>query len=243
MMALPHQTTDSYFKGLQKVISLQPEHISAYSLIIEEGTKFFGKYEEDARLREKGQKPRQLPDEDSEREMYAQTKVLLAQNGYEQYEISNYAKPGYECRHNIGYWIRQDYLGLGLGAASLIGNLRFSNTDEIKEYLSAFSPPNKSICGQGRKETEQILSSCREHAVLSVSQQMEETMFLGLRLTQGVDKHRFCEQFHQTVEEVYADVLSRLESRQLLKNTPERVMLTSQGMDVANYCMAQFLLE
>lgn len=135
MSALPGQTLKSWQDTLQKVTALRPEHISAYSLIIEEGTPFYERFAEDERIREEGGHPRLLPEEDVERQMYELTETFLHTKGYERYEISNYAKPGYECRHNCGYWIRKDYLGLGLGASSLVEHQRFQNTSELKTYL------------------------------------------------------------------------------------------------------------
>ena len=120
MSALPGQTADSWKETLRKVIALDPEHIYAYSLIIEEGTPFYEKYEEDARKREAGEQPEFLPSEEEEREMYQLTEELLDEAGMHRYEISNYAKSGCECRHNIGYWDGTEYVGFGLGASSML---------------------------------------------------------------------------------------------------------------------------
>ena len=120
-MAVIGETLESWRSTLRKVLMLRPEHISAYSLIIEEGTPFFKAYHDHPEL---------LPDEDTEREMYYETKSMLHKQGFERYEISNYAKPGYECRHNIGYWTGIEYLGLGLGASSYIQGFRFHNESE-----------------------------------------------------------------------------------------------------------------
>ena len=136
---------------MKKVIMLKPEHISAYSLMIEEGTLFYEWYGEegesgkidvpvrsilpgDGRNRRMELPP--LPDEDTDREIYHLTGSILGAQGYGRYEISNYARPGYECRHNIGYWTGVDYLGLGLGASSYIGGFRYHNVTELREYLS-----------------------------------------------------------------------------------------------------------
>ena len=118
MSAIPDQTYEGWIHNLRTVAGLDPEHISAYSLIIEEGTPF-------------ASRTLKLPDEDTEYNMYEATAQILGEYGFEQYEISNYAKKGRECRHNVGYWIRQDYLGFGLGASSLYGKERFANTQEI----------------------------------------------------------------------------------------------------------------
>ena len=127
--AIPKQTVASWEETLQKVIALQPEHISAYSLIVEEGTPFAKIYGEDC----PGE--RDLPSEEEERAIYYRTEELLNTAGYHRYEISNYAKVGKECKHNLGYWERKEYLGIGLGAASLIGNTRYSNTTDLTYYI------------------------------------------------------------------------------------------------------------
>lgn len=123
MTAIPHQTMESYENTLKKVVELNPEHISAYSLIIEEGTPFYERYGE-------GRCAEEIPDEDTEREMYARTKEILKEHGYERYEISNYAKEGYACRHNLGYWDRVEYLGIGDGAASFLDHKRWNQGEE-----------------------------------------------------------------------------------------------------------------
>ena len=115
---------------MKQIIELNPEHISAYSLIIEEGTVFAKEYGEGA------PKEKELPNEEDERYMYRCTEELLKNAGYHRYEISNYAKPGRECRHNLGYWERKNYLGIGLGASGLIDNVRYKNTEDLQKYLS-----------------------------------------------------------------------------------------------------------
>ncbi|MEE1249262.1 MAG: radical SAM family heme chaperone HemW [Lachnospiraceae bacterium] len=224
MSALPYQTIESYEKTLQRILRLQPEHISAYSLIIEEGTPFYEIYEADEILREQGKVPRVLPSEETERAMYEMTKELLKQHGYFRYEISNYAKKGYECKHNIGYWTRENYLGLGLGSASFVEEKRFSNTRELKKYLSGdFSVENQEI--------------------LDKNARMEEFMFLGLRLTKGVSQAEFLKQFGFSIENIYGDVLNKLQCEGLLAKKKGNLFLTEQGFDVSNYVMAQFLLD
>lgn len=232
MSALPGQKPETYRDTLEKVLALKPEHISAYSLIVEEGTPFYRLYEQ-GRL--------ELPDEDTERQMYEETERLLGQQGYHRYEISNYALPGRECRHNIGYWQRREYLGLGLGAASLIGNKRFRNGTDLQKYISA------------------PLEQYEEVQELSLQEQMEETLYLGLRMTKGVSVSDFQRQFGYTLEEVYGHVIQKnirdglLEyhtvDEQVLKddssvNQQEQwLTLTARGLDLSNYVMAQFLLD
>lgn len=224
MAALPGQTLKSYEQTLRRVLTLKPEHISAYSLIIEEGTPFYEKYEADELLREKGEKPQMLPSEETERLMYERTKELLLAHGYERYEISNYARRGYACRHNIGYWRRENYLGFGLGSASLLENERFHNTTDLTDYLGG-----------------DYLAY--EQEKLDKKSQMEEFMFLGLRMTEGISTECFRQTFGLTVELVYGPVLEQQIADQLLKKEDGRIFLTERGLDVSNYVMAQFLLD
>lgn len=224
MAALPGQTLKSYEQTLRRVLTLKPEHISAYSLIIEEGTPFYEKYEADELLREKGEKPQMLPSEETERLMYERTKELLLAHGYERYEISNYARRGYACRHNIGYWRRENYLGFGLGSASLLENERFHNTTDLTDYLGG-----------------DYLAY--EQEKLDKKSQMEEFMFLGLRMTDGISTECFRQTFGLTVELVYGPVLEQQIADQLLKKEDGRIFLTERGLDVSNYAMAQFLLD
>lgn len=222
MSALPGQTVDSWRESLTKILRLKAEHVSAYSLIIEEGTLFYEKYAEDARLRDLGEDCRILPTEEDERSMYYETRRLTGEYGLEQYEISNYAKPGYECRHNQAYWLRQDYLGFGLGASSLIDNVRFRNTADLKQY------------SQGIFEKE-------EREVLSVQEQMEETMFLGLRMKDGVSMEAFEKVFHTPFSAVYGKTVLDLKNEGLVQTEEERLFLTEKGFDLSNYTLAQFL--
>ncbi|MCI5876882.1 MAG: radical SAM family heme chaperone HemW [Lachnospiraceae bacterium] len=224
MAALPGQTLKSYEQTLRRVLALKPEHISAYSLIIEEGTPFYEKYEADELLREKGEKPQMLPSEETERLMYERTKELLLAHGYERYEISNYARRGYACRHNIGYWRRENYLGFGLGSASLLENERFHNTTDLTDYLGG-----------------DYLAY--EQEKLDKKSQMEEFMFLGLRMTDGISTECFRQTFGLTVELVYGPVLEQQIADRLLRKEDGRIFLTERGLDVSNYVMAQFLLD
>ena len=242
MSALPGQTLASYEDTLQKVLALKPEHISAYSLIIEEGTPFYERYGEEAShdLTQKVSEGLQsttadcmylpLPDEDTERRMYHRTNTLLQKAGYARYEISNFAKKGYECRHNLTYWTGIDYIGFGIGAASYFQGYRYKNTCDIRKYKAGIpSMPDVSW----HEEIQQ----------LSVEEKMEEFMFLGLRLKKGVSERDFYEKFAKTIEDVYPDVLNRLMEEGVLLRKNGRVYLSKKGTDVANYAMAQFLLD
>ena len=136
MYGLPQQKKEHYLKTVNKITRLQPDHISAYSLIVEKGTPFYEKYKFDMVRQEAGMRTEFLPNEDELYDMEMAGREVLKEAGYRQYEISNYAKKGMECRHNIGYWTRENYLGLGIGAASLIENVRYTNTSDIDDYLS-----------------------------------------------------------------------------------------------------------
>lgn len=271
MSALPGQTLDSYRSTLQRILELRPRpaHISAYSLILEEGTPLWEQIREQEHLPDGSgvgdgihlpdgggagdgiHLPNgsgagdgihlpdgsgagegiHLPNEDTDREMYALTKEMLEQAGYVRYEISNYAKPGFECRHNCGYWRRRNYAGFGIGAASLINNVRYKNRDDLQAYL--INP-----------------TGCREDVqVLSIQEQMEEFMFLGLRMTAGISSVEFEACFGQKLEQVYGETLRRNLKDGLLRwtdsmsgNPSDRCLaLTEKGLDLANYVMAQFL--
>lgn len=250
MSALPGQTLKSWQDTLQKVTALRPEHISAYSLIIEEGTPFYERFAEDERIREEGGHPRLLPEEDVERQMYELTETFLHTKGYERYEISNYAKPGYECRHNCGYWTRKDYLGLGLGASSLVEHQRFQNTSELKTYLEQeYSPQcegqHERIAETIQLQEETGLTQTGHHIhieTLDKKSEMEEFMFLGLRLMAGISRQQFEKKFQVTLNSVYGEVLRKLKGEQLIEEIAGYVRLTEHGIDVSNYVLAEFLL-
>lgn len=224
MSTLPGQTLESYRRTLKKILALnpQPAHISAYSLILEEGTAFWD-------MTQRGELT--LPDEDADRQMYSETKRVLAGAGYSRYEISNYAKPGHACRHNCGYWRRDEYAGFGIGAASLVRESRFRNGDSLTAYL-------RDPVG------------CREELqVLSPQEQMEEFMFLGLRMTEGVSERDFEDRFGQRLADIYGGVIQANLRDGLLEwqcgeehGNARRLALTERGLDISNYVMAQFLL-
>lgn len=215
MSALPDQTYEGWVTNLRRTAELSPAHISAYSLIIEEGTPFA--------LRELN-----LPDEETEYRMYEDTAAILKEYGYEQYEISNYAKKGKRCRHNVGYWTRCDYLGFGLGAASLWGNKRFSNTADMEEYLNNSAFPERIRLME---------------PVLSREDEMAEFMFLGLRMTEGVSEAAFRQEFGVEMREIYGEVLKKYTDMELLEEKDGRIFLTRKGIHVSNSVMSDFLLE
>ncbi len=223
--AVPSQTVNSWKKTLETVTALAPEHISAYSLIIEEGTPFEALYEE-GKL--------DLPSEEDERSMYHLTKKILERLGYERYEISNYAKKGRACRHNIGYWERRDYLGMGLGAASLLGDRRLKVTEDIILYQSIAKENGEDHLPENFYMEEELLTA---------QASMEEFMFLGLRMIRGISEREFEKIFHQKIMAVYGRVINKYAAQGLLQRKNGRISLTEQGMDLANVVMSDFLID
>lgn len=216
MSGLPGQDRKKWEDTLQKVLALKPEHISAYSLIIEEGTEICQNIE----------RYPALPSEEEDRKMYQRTKEILKENGFTRYEISNYAKEGYECKHNCVYWQRGNYVGFGLGAASMVENVRWTNTCDFDRYLANCRQP---FMLQEEKEA------------LSERDCMEEFMFLGLRMMQGVKKADFARNFSKSMEEVYGDVIAKWEAQQMLYQDESHVWLSEQGIDVSNVIFSDFL--
>lgn len=216
MSGLPEQSLERWEESLRTVAEMGPEHISAYSLIVEEGTPFY----EEQELK--------LPDEDTERQMYWRTGEILGDYGFEQYEISNYAKPGFACRHNMGYWKRTNYLGFGIGAASLLDEERFSNERNMEKYLE-----NSGSLEQIRQNRE----------TLDEKDRIEETMILGLRMRQGVSIREFRENFGKSPDELYGQVMEKYISGGFLEEKDGYLRLTFRGIDVSNVILADFLLE
>lgn len=237
MMGLPGQTTQDYLNTLREVAECKPEHISSYSLTIEEGTPYYEIYGT-------GKTPRidntiglsrlPLPDDDEERKMYEATNHYLINAGYHRYEISNFARNDesrprkYESRHNIVYWTRGDYLGFGLGASSMINNTRFSNTRDLNDYI----------------ESDGRVTKLRENiSKLDINAQIEEFMFLGLRMSRGVSNTRFEANFGVPMREVYGDVIDALEAAGLVATKEDALCLTPRGVDVSNQVLAYFLMD
>lgn len=215
MSALPGQTISGWRETLNKVLLLKPDHISAYSLIIEEGTPLSKHIDEYP----------PVPSEDEDREMYRDTKRILKEHGFMRYEVSNYAKEGKECKHNVTYWTRGNYAGFGLGASSMVENIRWHNTENMDKYI--------------KNPTE----SKEDMEKLSLNDCMEEFMFLGLRMMQGVSKKRFFKEFDMNMDEVYGDVLKKWEKTGHLKMEGDNVSLTDSGIDISNAIFTDFLIE
>ena len=226
MTALPGQTCNSLRRTIEQVMRLNPEHISAYSLIIEEGTPFFDLY---GGANSAGGNA--IPNEEEDRQMYAMTQSLLQSFGYHQYEISNFAKEGYESRHNKVYWQRGEYLGLGLGAASLMRENRWRNENDLSEYIEQFAT--------GREP------KCFDKESLTTKMQMEEFMFLGLRMTRGISEQDFKQCFRKSVYEVYGNVIEELLKDGLLCKyriqNEQFIQLTPRGTDISNFVFMKFL--
>lgn len=222
MSALPGQSLETWLKTLSFVAGLAPEHISAYSLIIEEGTKLYDCI---------SQYP-PLPDEETERFMYYETKRLLSEHGYERYEISNYAKKGYESRHNQIYWQRgcdhiRDYIGFGLGASSTLGCHRYKNTDSLSEYMLYCSEPAR----------------LRQEELLSKQELMEEFMFLGLRRMEGILISEFERTFGISMEKVFGEAVKKWKDEGCLKEESGFLFLSEKGIDISNIIFSDFLIN
>lgn len=219
MFGLPNQRVEDWRESLEEIIKLNPEHVSAYSLIIEEGTCFYNLYKEN-KLK--------LPSEENESEMYLLTKTILNNYGYKQYEISNFAKEDKECFHNKVYWKCNEYLGLGVSASSFIDGKRIKNIDDIKNYTEKINK-NEDIVSEIYRNTK--------------NDNMEEFIFMGLRMINGIELKEFKCRFNQDIYDVYGDVIKKNIKKELLINNSERLYLSSRGIEVSNYVMSDFILS
>lgn len=219
MTGLPSQNLSNLRETLNYVLSLEPEHISAYSLILEEGTKLFKDVEE-GRV--------ELPDEDTVYQLDSYMIDALEQADYHRYEISNYAKKGQECKHNIGYWTGVPYLGFGLGASSYYEGKRFSNETELETYLRYAAELDKIRCN--------IIEVTKK-------EQMEEFMFLGLRMIQGISIEEFKVQFGCSLWDVYGAMIEKHKNNGLLCIEENRIFLSKRGLEVANMVMQDFIFD
>lgn len=223
MSAIPTQSLASFSKSLKSIAILRPEHISVYSLILEEGTPFYSYF-----MKEENKK--YLINEDEDREMYYETKEILHKNGYERYEISNYARKKNYCIHNIGYWTGVEYLGLGLGASSYIKGRRFNVEKDLNKYL-------------GMDLTKDLMGLYKDQVVIDKKKQMEEFMFLGLRMTEGISIYEFYKRFRVDINEVYKHAIEKNKSKGLLFSENNRLKLTQKGIDLSNMVMSDFLFD
>lgn len=218
MFGLPNQSLNEWEETLREIISLEPAHISAYSLIIEEGTAFYNLYEND-KLK--------LPTEEEERKMYHLAKKILEENGFNQYEISNYAKEGKECRHNLAYWNMDNWIGVGSAAASYINGKRIKNISSVEEYIDSINEKGEAV--------EEIINN-------SKNDNMEEFMFMGLRKINGIDENEFKNRFSMNINDVYGEILNKYIDEGLLIRKSGRIFLSEKGIEISNIIMADFLL-
>jgi len=238
MYGLPGQTVADFEESLREAVGLGPEHISAYSLMIEEGTAFYRLYQE-------GRLP--LPPEEEEEEMDRLAEAVLEAAGYERYEVSNYARPGYRCRHNLNYWRNGEWLGLGAGAHShLLAPLPRDAAGEVPGAVSL--PPGEVRLWNLAlpAEYEAAVAAGRwplaGGEAIDLKGQMEETMILGLRTREGVGEEEFRARFGRELAEVYGPVGERLEREGLLDRSGGRWRLTPRGRRLGNRVWAEFLL-
>lgn len=229
MSALPGQTMESFKAVLEKALSLGAEHISVYSLIVEEGT----------RLSDNIDSFPPIPSDDEDRQMYYITKEMLSSYGYEQYEISNYAQKGYECKHNLKYWERCDYLGFGIGAASLYSGRRYTNISDIGRYMDVLAEITNALDKSYVNELLQIRTDMEE---LSKEDEMSEYMFLGLRKTKGIDITDFKEEFGTDIKDIFGEAIEDNIARGLLIHDGNCLYLSKRGIDISNTVMSDFIL-
>lgn len=225
MNDIPGQTEKSWSETLRHVLMLKPEHVSIYNLIIEEGTPFMKMYEE-GRLC--------LPDEETASEIDNITRELTGKYGYERYEVSNFAKPGFECRHNYGYWSNVSYLGFGLGAASYFKKERWNVTRDFQKYME-LDFENERLNGFPELYT--------DRHILSRNEEMEEFMFLGLRRTEGVSETEFKLRFQIDIMSVFGSQIEKFLEQGLMIHEGYRYRFSERGMDVSNVILSQFLLD
>ena len=219
MIGLPKQTIKDIEDSLMKIIEKQPEHISVYSLIVEENTKMFDLIE-DGIL--------QLPSEELEREMYWKVKDILEKNGYKHYEISNFSKPGYESRHNSNCWNQHDYLGFGVAAHSYYNGIRYSNIDNLKQYV------------ENIKDNEAVYNLIF-HEKQSKEDMMKEFMLLGLRKIDGVKISDFKDKFVDNPIYIFRKELNKLFNEELIDVSENTIKLTDKGLDLANLVWEEFV--
>ena len=216
MFALPTQTFQEFQETLRHISHYALDHLSLYALIVEEGTKFWKAYEAGKLA---------VCDEITDRKMYHYAKDFLKSEGYEQYEISNWAKPQKACRHNSLYWKRGEYIGMGLGAHSFFKEKRFSNEEKIESYIQSQGNP----------------SAHRQEEVITKEMAMQEFMFLGLRMTKGISIKTFYDTFNRHLFEVYKDPLDKWIKHQILVKDKDSLFLSDYGLDVCNEVFSSFL--
>lgn len=219
MFALPNQTSEIWKESLIKVAKLNPEHISAYSLILEEDTKFYD-------FNNKG--TLKLPEEDVERDMYESLLSILKDFGYNQYEISNFSKEGKECKHNIVYWSMGEYIGVGSSSASYIESTRYKNVEGVEEYIQKINTNKETY-----KEKHQNL----------IKEDVEEFMFMGLRKIKGIEEREFLNRFSKDIDSYYKNIINKHINSKFLKREDGYLKFTSKGIQLSNYVLSDFLID
>ena len=236
MSGVPGQNIHSYVDTLTRVTELKPEHISAYSLQVEEGTPLAS----DEKLLS------MIPEEEIDRQMYAMTKTVLGACGNSRYEISNYSLPGFESRHNKVYWTGGEYIGFGLGASSYYKGERYSNIKDLSEYIRICEDIRDDIAANEDpyKLYESAASVLRESSeTIYVDVRMTEYMFLGLRMMAGVSRKEFRLRFNKDIYEVYGPVINKYMTDGYMETDGDRIWLTDRGIDVSNVILADFMLD
>ena len=219
MIGLPNQTIKDIEESLNKLRKLAPEHISVYSLIVEEETPLFKEIQNETL---------KLPSDEIEREMYWYVKKELENRGYIHYEISNFAKPGFESKHNMNCWKQQEYIGVGVAAHSYTNGVRFSNVDTIEEYISNYE--------NGKEEDNLIF-----HEKQNKQSMMKEYMMLGLRKIEGIKIQDFKSKFAENPIFIYRKELEKLVKEELIEIDGDVVKLTKKGLDLANLVWEEFV--
>ena len=217
MYALPNQKPGEWKESLEKIVKLNPSHISAYSLILEEGTKLYDMYEDNEF---------EITDEDTDIDMYNYTINYLKENGYNQYEISNYAKEGFECRHNILYWKCDHYIGLGPGASGYLSNYRYNNVESLQDYHEKLSKNKKPIENLEK---------------LSIEDKIQEKIFMGLRMNEGIKFDDLKKQFNTDVKEKYSNQIKELKEKELINESIAGFSLTQRGREISNSVFVEFI--
>ncbi|TQW83299.1 oxygen-independent coproporphyrinogen III oxidase, partial [Clostridioides difficile] len=217
MYSLPNQTLCDWKETLEKVVHLNPTHISAYSLILEEGTELYNMYESNKF---------ELIDENVDIEMYEYTINYLKSKGYNQYEISNYSKEGYNCEHNILYWECEHYIGIGAGASGYINENRYNNVESLEDYHLSLVKREKPI---------------QENEILSEKDMIEEKIFMGLRMNKGIKFEDFKKKFGIDFREKYNKQIEMLLARKLINQSFEGIQLTQKGREISNSVFIEFM--
>lgn len=222
MTGLPGQSMESLIKTLKTVLAFKPEHISAYGLILEEGTKLF----------ENISSYPDIPTDEEDRDMYEESRRQITKAKYRQYEISNYAKKGYECIHNLKYWNREEYLGLGIGAASFVNETRYSNIRDLNKYIECMSKNDIKL--------EDIWENVEK---LGLKDAKEEFVFLGLRKIEGISIEEYKKNFNEDIYRQYKNEIESNINKGLLEIEENRLKLTRKGIDLSNSVMSDFIID